>query len=92
MVLGAAAVVLVPKYLLGDGGSAEKETPKGAGSINTNHAPDGIANKTGDTNAPAVNTLSVPLAPNGPSDTSFTAVTQHLDTGGSFYFFLPQHR
>ena len=88
VVLGAAAAVLVPKYLLGDGGSAEEETPKEAGSISTNHAPNEIANKTGDTNAPAVNTLSVPLAPNGPSDTSFAAVTQYLDTGGSFYFYL----
>jgi type II secretory pathway pseudopilin PulG len=92
-VLGAAAVVLVPKYLVGDGGLAERGTPntpkpKVAGSINSNPTPDGIANNIGDTNAPAGNTLSVPLAPNGPSDTSFAAVTQHLDTGGSFYFYL----
>jgi len=93
-VLGVAAAMLVPKYLGGDQQAEALDTSatpnpsnpgksKTAGLTNTNETsiPTGVGEQTG-------NSLSVPPQPNGPSDTSFTAVTKHLDTGGSFYFYL----
>ena len=84
VVLGTAAAVLVPKFL-NDGGDGDSQPPDQqlAATLKTNAPPAGVPDKAGGTNA-----LSVPLAPNGPSSTSFDAVTQHLDTGGSFYFYL----
>ncbi len=88
VVLGAAAAVLVPKFL-NDGGDGDGPLPKPNVAVNskTNTPPNDIADKTGNADI-STNALSVPLAPNGPSSTSFDAVTQHLDTGGSFYFYL----
>jgi type II secretory pathway pseudopilin PulG len=85
VVLGAAAAVLVPKFLGDQGGKppSENQPEKIAGTPKTNAPSVGVPDRVGNTNA-----LSVPLAPNGPSSTSFEAVTQHLDTGGSFYFYL----
>jgi hypothetical protein len=84
VVLGTAAAVLAPKFL-NDGGDGDSQPPDQqlAATPKTNAPPAGVPDKAGSTNA-----LSVPLAPNGPSSTSFDAVTQHLDTGGSFYFYL----
>jgi hypothetical protein len=94
VVLGAAAALLVPKFLNdggdgGDGGDGDSPLPKPKVAVNskTKQPPNDIAGKIGNADI-STNALSVPLAPNGPSDTSFAAVTQHLDTGGSFYFYL----
>jgi hypothetical protein len=88
VVLGAAAALLVPKFL-NDGGDGDSPLPKPKVAVNskTKQPPNDIAGKIGNADI-STNALSVPLAPNGPSDTSFAAVTQHLDTGGSFYFYL----
>jgi len=88
VVLGTAAVLLVPKFL-NDGGDGDSPLPKPKVAVNskTKQPPNDIAGKIGNADI-STNALSVPLAPNGPSDTSFAAVTQHLDTGGSFYFYL----
>ena len=88
VVLGAAAALLVPKFL-NDGGSEDSPLPKSKVAVNlkTNTPPNDIPDKIGNADI-STNALSVPLAPNGPSSTSFDAVTQHLDTGGSFYFYL----
>jgi len=88
VVLGAAAALLVPKFL-NDGGSEDSPLPKSKVAVNlkTNTPPNDIPGKIGNADI-STNALSVPLAPNGPSSTSFDAVTQHLDTGGSFYFYL----
>ncbi|MDG1833126.1 MAG: GYF domain-containing protein [Verrucomicrobiota bacterium] len=88
VVLGAAAALLVPKFL-NDGGDGDSPLPKPKVVVNskTNTPPNDIPDKIGNADI-STNALSVPLAPNGPSSTSFDAVTQHLDTGGSFYFYL----
>jgi type II secretory pathway pseudopilin PulG len=88
VVLGAAAAVLVPKFL-NDGGDGDSQPPDQqlAATPKTNTPPNDIPDKIGNADI-STNALSVPLAPNGPSSTSFDAVTQHLDTGGSFYFYL----
>ena len=88
VVLGAAAALLVPKFL-NDGGDGDSPLPKPKVAVNfkTNTPPNDIPDKIGNADI-STNALSVPLAPNGPSSTSFDAVTQHLDTGGSFYFYL----
>ncbi|MBC8325277.1 MAG: DUF1559 domain-containing protein [Verrucomicrobia subdivision 3 bacterium] len=85
VVLGAAAAVLIPKFLGDQEGNPPSENQPGkiAGTPKTNAPSVGVPDRVGNTNS-----LSVPLAPNGPSSTSFEAVTQHLDTGGSFYFYL----
>ena len=84
VVLGAAAAVFVPE-LLNDGGDGDSQPSDQqlVATLKTNAPAAGVPDK-----AANINALSVPLAPNGPSDTSFAAVTQHLDTGGSFYFYL----
>ncbi|MDE2713932.1 MAG: DUF1559 domain-containing protein [Verrucomicrobiota bacterium] len=88
VVLGTAAALLVPKFL-NDGGDGDSPLPKPKVVVNskTNTPPNDIPDKIGNADI-STNALSVPLAPNGPSSTSFDAVTQHLDTGGSFYFYL----
>ena len=88
VVLGAAAVLLVPKFLndVGDGDSPLLK-PKVVVNSKTNTPPNDMPDKIGNADI-STNALSVPLAPSGPSGTSFDAVTQHLDTGGSFYFYL----
>ena len=88
VVMGAAAALLVPKFL-NDGGDGDSPLPKSKVAVNlkTNTPPNDIPDKIGNADI-STNALSVPLAPNGPSSTSFDAVTQHLDTGGSFYFYL----
>jgi hypothetical protein len=84
VVLGAAAAVFVPE-LLNDGGDGDSQPSDQqlVATLKTNAPAAGVPDK-----AANIKALSVPLAPNGPSDTSFAAVTQHLDTGGSFYFYL----
>ncbi|MDE2679745.1 MAG: GYF domain-containing protein [Verrucomicrobiota bacterium] len=88
VVLGAAAALMVPKFL-NEGGDGDSPLPKSKVAVNlkTNTPPNDIPDKIGNADI-STNALSVPLAPNGPSSTSFDAVTQHLDTGGSFYFYL----
>jgi len=88
VVLGAAAALLVPKFLNdGEDGDGQPPDQKLAATLKTNTPPNDIPDKIGNADI-STNALSVPLAPNGPSSTSFDAVTQHLDTGGSFYFYL----
>jgi hypothetical protein len=103
IVLAAAAAIVLPK-VLSDGenenqpaspGPTARENPGAPPSAKSPTTPGGTADKTGGSGAvpptPAVpppgQPATLPVAA-GDSTTSFTAVTKHLDAGGTFFFYL----
>ena len=104
IVLGAAAAIVLPKVLsdgenenppVSPGPTANVKPGAKPPSAKSPTTPGGTADKTGGSGAvpptPAVPPpgppATLPVAA-GDSTTSFTAVTKHLDAGGTFFFYL----
>ena len=104
IVLGAAAAIVLPKVLSDGEYENPPASPGPTAKVNPGPiprsakspaTPGGTADKTGGSGAlPPGPVVSQPAPPAilpvaaGDSTTSFTAVTKHLDAGGTFFFYL----
>ncbi len=90
LVLGAAAAVLVPKFFNdGEDGNAKPPKKEVVANTKTNTPPKNSSDTTIETvPVPGGTTFTPPPQPSGPSTTTFTDVTQHLDAGGTYYSYV----